>query len=115
MGAITTALISIGTAVGVGGGGFAAGATGAAIVGTSAYGVRAAIGTLTSAKRLGITSTTGGSAKEDLAAAQEAASVKAQLAQREKQRAISRSRTIYSSPLGVQQQADTAAKTLLGE
>ena len=111
---ISTA-IAIGTAIGVGGGGFWAGAAGYAVISAAGYGATKAVGAIAGGGQKQLTGPSGGNAENQLAAAQEAASVKAQSAQREKQRAISRSRTIYSSPLGVQEQADTAAKTLLGE
>lgn len=53
--------------------------------------------------------------KDDLKAATDAAATQAAEAQKKRQAAISRSRSIYTSPLGIQDQAQTAAKTLLGQ
>ena len=93
----------------------AAGLTGGAIMGAVGYGLYAGTKALMAPKGRGMLPAPTGNAQKELAAAQEAASVKAQAAQQEKQRAISRSRTTYTSPLGPQEEAQTAKKTLLGQ
>ena len=54
------------------------------------------------------------SPSEDLNAAKEAAAQRAKEAQNKRRLAMARSKTVYSSPLGVSAQAQTANKTLLG-
>lgn len=50
----------------------------------------------------------------DLTNAQKAAEDTALAAQTKRKAAIARSRTVYTSPLGIQTEASTAKKTLLG-
>lgn len=54
-------------------------------------------------------------AANDLEAAKLAASERAALANDKRKVALSRSRSIYTSPLGLQGQADLARKTLTGQ
>ena len=56
----------------------------------------------------------GGSAQADLAAAEKASAERAALANDKRRAALSRSRTIYTSPLGLSEQANAAKKTLTG-
>jgi len=56
-----------------------------------------------------------GAAQADLDAAKEAASIRAEEAQKKKAAALKRSRTVYTSPLGQQTEASTAKKQLLGQ
>lgn len=46
---------------------------------------------------------------------QEDAQKKAELAARKRQKAISQNKSIYTTPLGVEDEADIARKTLLGQ
>lgn len=111
-----TTSIAIGTALGVGGGGVAAGVTGAAVIGAAAYGATKGVQALTSSKsgqkQIGYD---GGTADRDLAAAQTAAAERAALSNDKRRQAIARSRTVYTSPMGLSSQASTARKTLTGQ
>ena len=56
-----------------------------------------------------------GTAQADLEAAEKAAAAKAELSQAKRQKAIARSRSIFTTPLGLQEQAATSQKKLLGQ
>ena len=56
-----------------------------------------------------------GQAQSDLDAAKDSASKQALAAKKQKQRSIARSKSIFTSPLGVTEEASVARKTLLGE
>lgn len=118
--ATTAALVSIGTAVGVGGAGLAAGLTGAAIVGAAAYGATTLL-----------TGGMGGPQQQQAsfqpsAAQQQAIQAPVPTAQETVQKAEAeataerkkvlarRSKTVLTGPAGVFGEADTAKKTLLG-
>ena len=107
--AISSALVGIGTAVGVGGAGLAAGLTGAALVGTAAVGVGSLL--------------TGGGAggTPDFQAppVQSAANIIAQSEQAAEEKRkdtirAKRRKTVLTGPTGIFEEAETAQKTLLG-
>jgi len=110
-----TTSIAIGTALGVGGGGVAAGVTGAAVIGAAAYGATKGVQSLAGGKGQKQLTYDGGAADRDLAAAQTAAAERAALSNDKRRQAIARSRTVYTSPMGLSSQASTARKTLTGQ
>ena len=113
-------LIPIGTALGVGGAGTAAAVAGGAAVaavgagiGTSVYSSQAQANQAkkSAAHQADLTK----QAQDKMAKAESTAASQAAESIRRRQASMTRSKSIYTSPLGIQTQAQTARKALLGE
>ena len=111
---LISSMIAIGTALGVGGAGMAAGLTGALVTGSALYGAgtlltNATRGPDNSAMYDKMSAATGNTADSIIAQSQAAAAEERKDLIRSKRR-----KTVLTGPTGLFEEADTAQKTLLG-